>query len=111
MANNIAFQPMGNTSVIAVTATSANTSVTAISPVNQFMIANTGSNPAFVNISTSSSVAAVVPTAGSPAAGFCIPAGAVKVVSAVQSSPTQTMYVAAIGSANTTIYITPGEGL
>ena len=64
MANNIAFQPMGNTSVIAVTASSANTSVTAISPVNQFMIANAGSNAAFVNISTVSSVTAVVPKIG-----------------------------------------------
>ena len=96
MANNIAFQPMGNTSVLAVTATSANTAVTAVSPVNQFLIANVGTNPAFLNISSSSSVAAVVPTAGTPAAGFCIPGGTVKVVSSIQSSPTQTMYVAAI---------------
>ena len=111
MANNIAFQPMRNTSTLAVTSTSANTAVTAISPVNQFLIANTGNVAAFLNISTSSSVAAVIPTAGSPAAGFCIPAGALKVVSSIQSSPTQTMYVAAIASASTTLYITPGEGL
>jgi hypothetical protein len=75
MANNIAFQPMGNTSVLAVAATSANVAVTASSPVNQFMIANIGSNAAFVNIGTSNAVTAVVPTAGSPSAGFCIPAG------------------------------------
>lgn len=111
MANNIAFQPMGNTSVLAVTGTSANTSVVANSPVNQFMIANVGANPAFVNISANSSVTATIPTAGTPASGFCIPSGALKVISAIQSSPTQTMYVAAVSNATTTLYITPGEGL
>ena len=111
MANNIAFQPMGNTSSIAVTSTSSNVAVTSNSPVNQFMIANTGTNPAFVNIGSSSNVTAVIPTANAASAGFCIPSGVVKVVSAIQASPTQTMYVAAIGSGNTTLYITPGEGL
>ena len=111
MANNIAFQPMGNTAVLSVTATSSNVAVTASSPVNQFLIANTGTNPAFLNIANVSTVTAVVPTAGTPSAGFCIPAGALKVISSIQSSPTQTMYVAAIGTANTTLYITPGEGL
>ena len=111
MANNIAFQPMGNTAVLSVTTSSSNVSVTASSPVNQFLIANTGTNPAFLNIANVSTVTAVVPTAGTPSAGFCIPAGALKVISSIQSSPTQTMYVAAIGTANTTLYITPGEGL
>ena len=111
MANNIAFQPMGNTAVLSVTTSSSNVSVTASSPVNQFLIANTGTNPAFLNIANVSTVTAVVPTSGSPSAGFCIPAGALKVISSIQSSPTQTMYVAGIGTANTTLYITPGEGL
>lgn len=111
MANNIAFQPMGNTSALAVTATSSSTAVTAVSPVNQFLISNTGSNAAFVNISTASNVTASVPTVGTPASGVCIPGGTIKVLSAIQSSPTQTMYIAAIGTGNTTIYITPGEGL
>jgi hypothetical protein len=110
MANNIAFQPMGNTAVIAVTATSSNVAVTASSPANQFMISNVGSNPAFISIGLTSAVA-VVPTSGSPASGFCVPAGATKVVTSIQSNPTQTMYVAAIGTANTTVYVTPGEGL
>ena len=111
MANNIAFQPMGNTSVIAVTGSSANTTVISNSPVNQFMISNIGTNPAFVAISTLANVTAAIPTAGTPAQGFCIPGGQIKVISAIQSSPTQTMYAAAVSNATTTIYITPGEGL
>ena len=109
MANNIAFQPMGNTVLLSCTGSTSNASITAVSPVNQFMIANVGANPAFVNIGNSSSVSASIPSANA-APGFCIPSGAIKVVSAIQASPTQTMYVAAIGNANTTLYITPGEG-
>lgn len=111
MANNIAFQPMGNTTLLAVTTSSGSANVAAISPVNQFMIANTGNAAAFINMSTLSNVTVTQPVAGTPGTGFCIPAGQVKVVSSIQSSPTQTMYFAGIASSNTTIYITPGEGL
>ena len=111
MANNIAFQPMGNTVALTVTSTSSNSAVISVSPVNQVMISNTGSNAAFVTVSTLSNVTAVVPVVGTSSNSFCVPAGATKVISSIQASPTQTIYVAAVGAANTTIYVTPGEGL
>ena len=111
MANNIAFQPMGNTVALTVTASSSNTAVTSLSPVNQVMISNAGANAAFVTISNAAAVTATVPTAGSPTSSFCVPGNTIKVISALQSSPTRTVYVAAIGSGNTNLYVTPGEGL
>jgi len=111
MASNIAFQPMGNTTMLAITTSSSAANVSAVSPVNQFMIANTGNAAAFLNFSTLSNVTVTQPVAGTPGTGFCVPAGAVKVVSNIQSSPTQTMYFAGIAASNTTVYITPGEGL
>lgn len=111
MANNIAFQPMGNTVCLSVTASSSNAAITSVSPVNQVMISNTGGNAAFVTISSTANPMATVPTAGSPTGSFCIPAGALKVVSTQQASATRTYYVAAIGAGNTSLYVTPGEGL
>ena len=112
MANNIAFQPMGNTVALSVTTTSSNSAVSGANAVNQLMFANTGANAAFVSISTVNTVTAVAPVAGTPSSSFCIPAGPIKVISALQTSPTQTIYVAAItGTSTTTLYVTPGEGL
>jgi hypothetical protein len=112
MANNIPFQPMGNTVVLSATSTSSNTSVTAVSPVNQLMIVNAGANPVFVVISAISSPTAIFPTTGTPQPGFMVGAGATKVVSTNQSSPTATIYVAVIALTGTNaVYVTPGEGM
>jgi hypothetical protein len=111
MANNIAFSPMGNTSVIACGTTSNSTTVTAYSPVNQFMCVNTGTVPAFI-VANTSNITATIATSGSPGNAFCIAAGATKVVTYNQAAANTTVYFAGItstGSAN--VYITPGEGL
>ena len=112
MANNIAFQPMGNTVTLSVTSTSSNAAVTALSPVNQLMIVNAGSNAAFVVVSTTANPTAVLPTVGTSQPGFAVAAGATKVISTNQASPTATIYVAGIATGGTNaVYITPGEGL
>jgi hypothetical protein len=112
MANNIAFQPMGNTVALSVTSTSSNAAVSSNSPVNQLMIVNTGANAAYILVSTSASPTAVAPTVGTSQPGFMVGAGATKVISTNQASPTATIYVAGIASGGTNlVYVTPGEGL
>ena len=112
MATNIAFQPMGNTVTLSVTGTSSNAAVTANSPVNQLMIVNTGANAAYISVGLLSNIAATLPTVGTPQPGFMVGAGATKVISTNQASPTATIYVAGIATGGTNaVYITPGEGL
>ena len=112
MANNIPFQPMGKTSLLTATTTSSTVSVTADSPVNQFMFVNTGTNDVFVHMSLASNVAVIRPTAGSPQYGFCVAANSYKVVTNGQSSANVTVYVAGVSNTGTAlVYVTPGEGL
>ena len=112
MANNIAFQPMGNTVVLSVTGSSSNATVSASSPVNQLMIVNTGANAAFVVVSSTVNPTATLPTVGTSQPGFMVAAGQSKVVSTLQSSSTANVYVASIASGGTNlVYVTPGEGL
>ena len=65
MANNIAFQPMGN--CVVATAATANVqgnvvSITAVSPVNQYFVFNPDKNdPVFVAYGQTSNITAVVP--------------------------------------------------
>lgn len=111
MANNIAFQPMGSSTLLSATTTTSTVSVTASSPSNQLMISNTGNVAVFVNISANSSVTAVLPTAGTPQPGVSIPSGAIKVISNLQISNT-TVYVAGItATGSASVYLVAGEGL
>ena len=49
---------------------------------------------------------------GTSQPGFAVAAGATKVISTNQASPTATIYVAGIATGGTNaVYITPGEGL
>jgi DeoR/GlpR family transcriptional regulator of sugar metabolism len=112
MANNIAFQPMGNTVLLSCTTTTSNAAITAISPSNQFMIVNTGSVPAFVVLSANSAVTATIANATTNSAAFCVGAGATKVISQYQSNANLTIYAAGITSTSSaSVFITPGEGL
>ena len=112
MANNISFQPMGKTTLLTATTTTSTVSVTADSPVNQFMFVNTGTNDVFVHMSLSSSITVVRPTAGNPQYGFCVGANSYKIVTNGQSSANVTVYVAGVSNAGTSlVYVTPGEGL
>jgi len=112
MANNISFQPMGKTTLLTATTTSSTVSVTADSPVNQFMFVNTGTNDVFVHMSLASNVVVTRPTAGTPQYGFCVAANSYKVVTNGQSSANVTIYVAGVSNTGTAlVYVTPGEGL
>ncbi len=115
MANNIAFQPMGN--CVVATAASANTqgnvvAITAVSPVNQYLVFNTDKNdPVFVAYGQTANITATIPTeAGAPM--VAIPPYSEKVFTGPQVSATKTVYVRIIAPHNNAkIYITPGEGL
>jgi hypothetical protein len=111
MANNIAFQPMGKTVLLSSTSSSSNVAVTADSPVNQLYISNTGNSDVYLVTGTSTPLASVKPTAGTPQYGFSIPAGTAKVISNLQTGANATIYVAGISANACSIYITPGEGL
>lgn len=115
MANNIAFQPMGN--CVVATAASSNTqgnvvAITAISPVNQYYVFNPNKdNPVFVAYGLTANITASIPD-GNSAAVVAIPPYNGKVFTGPQVSSTQTVYVRIISPHNNAeLYITPGEGL
>lgn len=115
MANNIAFQPMGNTYKIALpTANTAVTiEVTADSPSNQYLFGNHSATnkPVYVRVGTSN-VTATLPASGTPGNTVLVPANCKFVISGPQTSGTKTVYVSAIAEDNNgELYITPGEGL
>jgi hypothetical protein len=116
MANNIAFQPMGNTTVAfaATGNTAGNVAViTAVSPCNQYFVFNPDKNdPVFVAYGETDSVTAVIPTDGSSAAVVAIAPYTEKTFTGPQVSATKTVYVRIISTHNNArLYITPGEGL
>ena len=115
MANNIAFQPMGN--CVVATAATANVqgnvvSITAVSPVNQYLVFNVDKNdPVFVAYGQTANITATIPTeSGAPV--VAIPPYSEKVFTWQQCSSTKTVFVRIIAPHNNAkIYITPGEGL
>ena len=115
MANNIAFQPMGN--CVVATAASSNTqgdvvAITAVSPVNQYYVFNPNKdNPVFVAYGLTANITATIPD-GNSAAVVAIPPYGSKVFTGPQVSSTQSVYVRIISPHNNAeLYITPGEGL
>ena len=115
MANNIAFQPMGN--CVVATAASSGTqgnvaAITAVSPVNQYYVFNPNKdNPVFVAYGETSNITASIPD-GNSAAVVAIPPYASKTFTGPQCSSTKTVYVRIIAPHNNaSLYITPGEGL
>jgi hypothetical protein len=111
VANNIAFQPMGNTFRIELpTANTAVTvAVTALSPSNQYLFGNHDASNVRVG---NANVAATLPISGTPGNTTSVPANAKFVISGPQTSSTKTVYVSAIAEHNNAlIFVTPGEGL
>ena len=116
MANNIPFQPMGKTYQVVASNAAANTiTITADSPVNQYLVVNhektngTG-NPVYVRISASSANAAV--PNGNGSYGIPIPPGTMFVFSGPQCGAGRNVYFSAIAETDSPeIYVTPGEGL
>ena len=113
MANNIPFQPMGKTVQVTTNAnTATNKVVTADSPVQQYMLANHGSQPVYVWISPGSSpVNVATPNLTTNQYAIVIPQNTIKVVTGPQCSSTANVQVSAISEGgNPEIYVTPGEG-
>lgn len=117
MATNsqIAFNPQGNTIVVAAAAV-APAGVQA--PVNnqfdaqatgQVRIVNAGTNLVHLGVGPTAALAqanAVAAAAGSPAAGIPLVAGAVEIMRFPLGS-----YFSGLASGATTVYLTPGEGI
>lgn len=115
MANNIAFQPMGNTYKIALpTANTAVTiEVTSGSPSNQYLLGNhdAANKPVYVRVGTAN-VAATLPASGTPGNTLLVPANCKFVVSGPQTNSGKVVYVSAIAEYNNAeLYVTAGEGL
>ena len=115
MANNIAFQPMGNC-VVAIAAT-ANTqgnvvAISAVSPVNQYYVCNPDKNdPVFVAYGTTANITATIPD-GNSSAVVAIAPYSERVFTGPQCSSTANVYVRIIAPHNNAkLYIVPGEGL
>ena len=114
MANNIPFQPMGNT--VVATAASANTqgnvvSITAVSPCQQYFVFNPNKdNPVFVAYGETPNITASTPTANGTAVVAIAPYTE-KVFTGPQVSATKSVYVRIISPHNNAeLYVTPGEG-
>lgn len=110
-----AFKPLGNTVAITAAATAptgvqAGASSTSTAKfAGQYRIVNAGSVTVHLGVGTSAAAAAaaaVAATSGSPAAGIPLVPGAVEIFSFDADT-----YFSALAASNTTIYITPGDGL
>jgi hypothetical protein len=113
MANNIPFQVKGKTTRINVTTTANTVAILADNPSNQLRIHNGTGTEVFINVSTLSNGAAVIPVAGTPDYGMVLHNNATIIITAPsQASSSATVYVSAIVATGTaTVYVTPGEGL
>ena len=116
MANNIAFQAMGN--CVVATASTANAqgnvvTINAVSPVNQYLVFNPDKNdPVFVAYGETDSLTAIIPTEGNSAAVVAIAPYTEMVFTGPQCSPTKTVYARIIAPHNNArIYVMPGAGL
>jgi hypothetical protein len=115
MANNIAFQPMGNcvaVQVIGAANTQSNVfTLTATSPVNQYYIVNDSpNNNVYVWINPTSNFNVALPETSANQV-VPLPAYGYRVITGPQCSPTANVYAKVIGDgANATCYVTPGEG-
>jgi len=114
MANNIAFQSMGNT--VVATAATANTqgdavAITAVSPVNQYLVFNPDKDdPVFVAYGDTANVTATIPDANGAAVVSVAPYTE-RCFTGLQVSSTKTVYVRIISTHNNAkLFITPGEG-
>ena len=115
MANNIAFQPMGPT--VKIFAATANTqgnvvSITAFSPVNQYLVTNHTSNAsAIVRIEKTNDFNVAIPGEAG-AEGFCVAPYSHVVITGPQTGQTSNSFARVISNqAGLIVTIVPGEGL
>lgn len=116
MANQIPFQPMGQTFVANVATTVVQSmAVTADAPCNQFRVYSPSSD-VFIRLSdTAGNSAVVLPKPGAPGYGIPIVQSAVSIISGWQSGPNSNLTISLVNSANVVgsvlVYVTPGEGI
>ena len=114
MSTITAFQPMGKTFVLVGNSTNQTVTVSADSPVSQYLFvshepAATG-QPVYVRISPTSGNAAAVPNAASGNYGIPIrPASSLVITGPNSTGNVFISFLTATGTAN--VYVTPGEGL
>ena len=116
MANNIAFQAMGQTYKANVAITTQTITITPDGPCSQVCVANhqssQGGQPVYFRVSNLANVTVSVPAAGAPAYCLVSVPGTIKTFTVpFQFSPTNPLYVAFIGEGTSECYFTPGEGL
>lgn len=108
-----AFTPDGSTVVVAAAATAPDGVQVSSSPsaqaTGQVRIVNASLNTVHLGVGATAAAAkaaAVAATAGNPAAGIPLVAGAVEIMSFPVGS-----YFSGVASGASTVYITPGQGL
>jgi hypothetical protein len=111
VASNIAFQATGASVLLTAAATSSNVQVTVDTPAQQYAITNTGENAVAIAFGRDNTVTAAFPT-GTAQDVHVIPAGTRVVLTGIQCSASNVVYVAGIAASSTCLcYICPGEGL
>lgn len=104
---------MGKTIQIATNAaTPTNKTLTADSPVQQYMLTNHASQPVYVWISPAGSpINVAAPNATTSAYAIVLPPTSMKVITGPQVSATTSVQVSAIAESGTPeVYVCPGEG-
>ncbi len=116
MANNIAFQPMGKTYMLSANTSVQSVTVSADSPVNQYLFINhekesTGV-PVYVRLSTATGSNVAIANATTAQYGIPIPPASQVILTGPQCSGTANCFITFISSSGTpAVYVTPGEGL
>lgn len=116
MANNIAFQPMGKTYALVANTSSQSATISADSPVNQYLFVNhekesTG-QPVYIRLSASAGNAAAIANATTSQYGIPIAPAQTVILTGPQCSATANCFITFIAASGTpTVYVTPGEGL
>lgn len=109
------FAPQGNTAVVAAASSAPlgvkptpDIGINARSPIN-FRFVNASSNLVHIGVGATAAAAqtnAVAATAGNPANGIALPAGAVEIMRFPANS-----YFSGYAASASTVYVMPGEGL
>lgn len=110
--SQIAFNPQGETIVVAAAAT-APAGVQAATrqstgQAGQYRVVNAGTNTVFLGVGSSSAAAqanAVAPVAGNPSPAIALVPGAVEIFSFGEDA-----FFSGLAASATTVYITPGSG-
>jgi len=107
-----AFQPSGLTKLVAASSSTGLAATQVCTGSEQGLyLANPSTVPIYLAVG-SSSVAAAMPTTGTPTAGLCLPAGSQRTL-AVRGSPPGNGWLSAVTSAGAAapgLFVTPGLG-